>query len=135
MVRWTERGGPLVAAPNGGLGLATCCRELRFPINSAARSSVTGDRRDLRFARVSPDRGSRLSPRARPSLQSLILIPGVDLFAGFIPRDPVSLLNYPFELFLATVDLGEVVVGESCPTAASQRLSSASSFLQSGSSP
>jgi hypothetical protein len=37
------------------------------------------------------------------------------LLAGLILRDSVSLLNYPFELFLAAIDLGEVVVGEFSP--------------------
>jgi hypothetical protein len=37
------------------------------------------------------------------------------LLAGFILGDSVSLLNYPLELFLAAVDLGEVVVGQFSP--------------------
>ena len=42
LVHWTEHGGPPVAAPNGGLGLARCCRESRFLTSSAAKSFATG---------------------------------------------------------------------------------------------
>jgi hypothetical protein len=45
----------------------------------------------------------------------LVLIPGVDLLAGFIFGDSISLLNYPLELLLAAIDLCEVVIGQFPP--------------------
>jgi len=37
------------------------------------------------------------------------------LLAGFIPSDSVSLLKDPFQLFLAPVDLGQIVVSQLSP--------------------
>jgi hypothetical protein len=68
-------------------------------------------------------------------LQILVLIPSVELLAGFTLGDSISLLDYPLELLLAAVDLCEVVVDQFPPIAASQRLSFASNFLRPGSSP
>jgi hypothetical protein len=42
----------------------------------------------------------------RRLLPALPLIPGLDLLAGFILGDSISLLNDPFEPFPAAVDLG-----------------------------
>src|ERR1700733_5221818 len=99
--------------------LATCCRGSRFLTSSAAKSSATGTLEDLRSGCPSLDRAWKFSTEEEPKatsgasnhrylLPALVLIPGVD-FAGFILGDSVSLLNYPLELFLAAVDLAEVV--------------------------
>ena len=104
--------------------MATCCRGSRFLTSSAAKSSATGVLGDLRSGRPCLDRAWKFSVEEeaqskssgasnhRYLLPSLVSIPGVDLLAGFIPGNSVSLLNYPLELFLAAVDLGEVVVGQ-----------------------
>jgi hypothetical protein len=55
------------------------------------------------------------SPRERLPAGASPSIPSVDLLAGFIPGDSVSLLNCAFELFCPAVDLGQVVVGELSP--------------------
>src|ERR1700722_793297 len=107
--------------------LATCYRGSRFLTSSAAKSSATGTLGDLRSGCPSLDRAWKFSTEEeaqskssgasnhRYLLPALALIPGVDLLAGFILGDSVSLLNYPLELFLAAVDLGEVVVGQFSP--------------------
>jgi hypothetical protein len=62
-----------------------------------------------------PAHAPRPAGQPRRLSQALASIPGVDLLAGLILGDSVSLLNDPFESFLVAVDLGEVVVGQFSP--------------------
>ena len=48
-------------------------------------------------------------------LPVLTLDPGINVFSDLVFRDPVTLLNFPFQLIASAGDLVQIVVGEITP--------------------